>query len=91
MQFGYNNDYTEILEVEGSHGRRAVMFNNHEYDNIALMVLPSIGEKGEHRDPDGRTWASAVHFERRGRDGPCGNVVGGEHNRRLPSTSLLPA
>ncbi|GAA1291593.1 MULTISPECIES: PhoX family protein [Brachybacterium] len=82
-QFGYNNDYTEILEVEGSHGRRAVMFNNHEYDNIALMVPPSIGERESIEIQMAAHGLSAVDLERRGRDGPWSYVVGGEHNRRF--------
>ncbi|GAB4099473.1 PhoX family phosphatase [Sinomonas halotolerans] len=36
-QFGYNNDYSSIIELEGSKGRRAVMFANHEYTNNELM------------------------------------------------------
>jgi secreted PhoX family phosphatase len=39
-QFGYNNDYTDILEIPGSKGRRAVLFTNHEYTNDAIMFLP---------------------------------------------------
>src|SRR5699024_10945452 len=31
LQFGYNNDYTEIQEIPGTNGKRAVMFVNHEY------------------------------------------------------------
>ena len=36
-QFGYNNDYTDILEIPGSKGRRAVLFANHEYTNETIM------------------------------------------------------
>ena len=28
-QFGYNNDYSDILEIPGSKGRRALLFANH--------------------------------------------------------------
>lgn len=36
-QFGYNNDYTDIVEVPGSKGLRAVLFVNHEYTNENIM------------------------------------------------------
>ena len=37
-QFGYNNDYTDILPIDGSKDRRAVLFTNHEYTNENIMV-----------------------------------------------------
>ncbi|AJT41862.1 PhoX family protein [Psychromicrobium lacuslunae] len=42
QQFGYNNDYTDIVEIPGSRGRRAIMFCNHEYVNPAIMFPPSL-------------------------------------------------
>ena len=41
-QFGYNNDYTDILEIPGSKGRRAVLFANHEYTNETIMFPASM-------------------------------------------------
>lgn len=82
-QFGYNNDYTEILEVPGSDGRRAVMFNNHEYDNVVLMVPPSTGARESVEIQMAAHGLSAVDLERRKRGDPWSYVVGGEHNRRF--------
>ena len=36
-QFGYNNDYTDILPIPDSKDRRAVLFTNHEYTNENIM------------------------------------------------------
>jgi secreted PhoX family phosphatase len=36
-QFGYNNDYTDIIRIDGENGRRAVLFTNHEYTNEGIM------------------------------------------------------
>ncbi|GAA1486604.1 PhoX family protein [Brachybacterium fresconis] len=82
-QFGYNNDYTEILEVPGCDGRRAVMFNNHEYDNVALMVPPSTGERQSIEIQMAAHGLSAVDLERTKRGRPWTYVVGGERNRRF--------
>ncbi len=47
-QFGYNNDYTDILPIEGSKDRRAVLFTNHEYTNENIM-LPAGFDAAEAR------------------------------------------
>ncbi|MDR6621971.1 PhoX family protein [Sinomonas atrocyanea] len=36
-QFGYNNDYTDIIRLDGPNGRRAVLVANHEYTNENIM------------------------------------------------------
>lgn len=36
-QFGYNNDYTDIIRIDGSNGHRAVLVTNHEYTNEGIM------------------------------------------------------
>ena len=54
-QFGYNNDYTDILEIPGSKGRRAVLFANHEYTNESIMfpaTMPAADvARGRRRPP----------------------------------------
>ena len=47
-QFGYNNDYTDILPIEGAKDRRAVLFTNHEYTNEYIM-LPAGFDPAETR------------------------------------------
>jgi secreted PhoX family phosphatase len=42
QQFGYNNDYLDIMVLDGEKGRRAVLVTNHEYTNENLMFpLPT--------------------------------------------------
>jgi secreted PhoX family phosphatase len=36
-QFGYNNDYLDIIGVDGANGRKALLVANHEYTNENLM------------------------------------------------------
>ena len=39
-QFGYNNDYTDIIEIPGSMDREALLVCNHEYTNANIMFPP---------------------------------------------------
>ena len=51
-QFGYNNDYSDILEIPGSKGRRAVLFANHEYTNENIMFpADDAGRRDARRRP----------------------------------------
>jgi uncharacterized protein len=40
-QFGYNNDYVDVIALDGDKGRRAVLVTNHEYTNENIMFAPS--------------------------------------------------
>ena len=62
-QFGYNNDYTDILPIDGSKDRRAVLFTNHEYTNENIM-LPAGFDAAETR-----AIGRAAHGLTRGRAG----------------------
>jgi len=82
-QFGYNNDYTEIQEIPGSDGKRAVMFCNHEYTNENIMFPPSM-------PIDEQRWLglinhglTVVELERRNTATPWKYVKGARLNRRL--------
>ncbi|WP_083292383.1 PhoX family phosphatase [Arthrobacter sp. SW1] len=85
-QFGYNNDYSDILHIEGSKDRRALLFANHEYTNPELMF--SAAERAA--DP-ARTRAvaraaqglSVVELERRNKNDPWKYVQGAPRNRRF--------
>ncbi|WP_426979149.1 PhoX family protein [Pseudarthrobacter sp. O4] len=81
-QFGYNNDYTDILEVPGSKGRRAVLFANHEYTNEAIMFPASL-PAGEVRAVAAAAHGlTVVELERQNRNKPWSYVKGARLNRR---------
>ncbi|WP_205164205.1 PhoX family protein [Arthrobacter roseus] len=82
-QFGYNNDYTDILEIPGSHGRRAVLFANHEYTNEGIMFppnMPAATVRAVGRNAHGLT---VVELQRRNKNKPWDYVKGAPLNRRL--------
>jgi secreted PhoX family phosphatase len=85
-QFGYNNDYTDIVELLGSDRLRALLFVNHEYTNEAIMFSEAeLTTDAERVRAVGRAahGLSVVELERRAVDRPWSYVRGGEHNRRF--------
>lgn len=82
-QFGYNNDYTDILPVPGSKDRRAVLFSNHEYTNENIM-LPKDFDAAEAR-AIGRAGhgLAVVELERKNKNKPWSYVQGAPLNRRF--------
>ena len=84
-QFGYNNDYTDIVEIPGSKGRRAVLFTNHEYTNEGIMV-PAGFDAAETR-AIGRAahGLAVVELERKNATKPWNYVKGAPLNRRYLS------
>ncbi len=81
-QFGYNNDYTDILPLDGTKGRRAVMFSNHEYTNESIMFpasLPAAEARATGRAAHGLT---VVELERKNKNQPWRYVKGAGLNRR---------
>lgn len=86
-QFGYNNDYTEIQEIPGSDGLRAVMFVNHEYTNANIMFPEDMPEDERIRITMAAQGLTVVELERKDRKSPYTYVKGGKLNRRfLPTT-----
>ncbi|MCB5272649.1 hypothetical protein BJG92_00151 [Arthrobacter sp. SO5] len=82
-QFGYNNDYTDILPVEGSKDRKAVLFTNHEYTNESIMFpasMPAAEVRAVGRAAHGLT---VVELERRNKNKPWDYVKGAKLNRRF--------
>ncbi|SFT47343.1 PhoX family phosphatase [Arthrobacter sp. ov118] len=81
-QFGYNNDYTDILPIEGAKDRRAVLFTNHEYTNELIMV-PAGFDPAETR-AIGRAahGLTVVELERKNKNKPWSYVKGAGLNRR---------
>jgi len=81
-QFGYNNDYTDILPVPGSKDRRALLFTNHEYTNENIMfpaTLPAAEARAIGRAGHG---LSVVELERKNKNKPWNYVKGAPLNRR---------
>ncbi|MFQ6485057.1 PhoX family protein [Brachybacterium epidermidis] len=83
LQFGYNNDYTEIQEIPGSGGRRAVMFVNHEYTNENIMVPPTMDAAEVVEVGMAAHGLTVVELERKNHNFPYEYVRGAELNRRI--------
>ncbi len=82
-QFGYNNDYTDILPIEGSKDRKAVLFTNHEYTNESIMFpasMPAAEVRAVGRAAHGLT---VVELERKNKNKPWDYVKGAKLNRRF--------
>ena len=83
QQFGYNNDYTEIQEIPGSHGKRAVMFVNHEYTNENIMLPPETDEDDRIEIGMAAHGLTVVELERKNKNFPYEYVQGAALNRRI--------
>lgn len=82
-QFGYNNDYTDILPIPDSKDRRAVLFTNHEYTNENIMFpasMPASDVRAIGRAGHGLT---VVELERKNKNKPWSYVQGAPLNRRF--------
>lgn len=87
-QFGYNNDYTDILEIPGSKGRRAVLFSNHEYTNDAIMFPPTMPADQMRAVGAAAHGLSVVELERKNKTKPWSYVKGAELNRRFLNSTV---
>ena len=81
-QFGYNNDYTDILEIPGSKSRRAVLFANHEYTNEAIMFPATMPPADVRAIGAAAHGLSVVELERKNKNKPWSYVKGAKLNRR---------
>ncbi|MFD1214680.1 PhoX family protein [Arthrobacter sp. GCM10027362] len=82
-QFGYNNDYLDIIEIPGSKGRRAVLFSNHEYTNEGIMFPPGMDASAVRRTAMAAHGLSVVELERKATGRPWRYVRGARLNRRF--------
>jgi secreted PhoX family phosphatase len=87
-QFGYNCDYTDILEIPGSKGRRAVLFANHEYTNDAIMFPPTMSAVDVRKVGAAAHGLSVVELERKNKNTPWTYVKGAELNRRYLNSTV---
>jgi hypothetical protein len=88
-QFGYNNDYLDIL-VTGRRGREALLVCNHEYTNRNIMYPPATSPAQEAevlRALMAAHGMSVVELERRKKGRPWKYVRGGAHNRRITANT----
>ncbi|WP_077490512.1 PhoX family protein [Sinomonas mesophila] len=84
-QFGYNNDYSDIIELAGSKGRNAVLFANHEYTNENIMFSDAeIAADPERVRAVSRAahGLSVVELERKNTTEAWSYVKGAPRNRR---------
>lgn len=86
-QFGYNNDYTDILEIPGSKGRRAVLFANHEYTNETIMFPAAMPATDVRAIGAAAHGLSVVELERKNKNKPWSYVQGAGLNRRYLNTT----
>ncbi|MHC6230054.1 PhoX family protein [Arthrobacter sp. MMS24-T111] len=84
-QFGYNNDYTDIVEIPDSKGRRAVLFTNHEYTNENIMVPAGYDAKETRAIGRAAHGLAVVELERKNATKPWSYVKGAPLNRRYLS------
>jgi uncharacterized protein len=88
-QFGYNNDYTDVL-VTDRRGRRGVLCCNHEYTNRDIMFPPTTSPEAEAdvlRTLMAAHGFTVVELERRGAGRPWRYIQGARLNRRITATT----
>ena len=84
LQFGYNNDYLDILVDRG--GRTALLCCNHEYTNRNIMFPPTTSAADEAEVLKALMTAhgfSVVELERRAPKRPWRYIRGAKRNRRF--------
>jgi uncharacterized protein len=87
-QFGYNNDYLDIIETN-RHGTRALLVCNHEYTNEAIMFPPGTDPAEVIRTAWAAHGMSVVELGRRSRGRRWTYVRGGRKNRRITADTLF--
>ena len=88
-QFGYNNDYLDIL-VTDRRGKNALLCCNHEYTNRPIMYPPTTSTDAEHevlRCTMAAIGFSVVELRRTGKGRPWHYVRGGDKNRRITANT----
>ena len=88
LQFGYNNDYTDVL-VQDRRGRQALLICNHEYVNRQIMFPPLSGEQELEviKTTIAAHGMSVVELERKGRGRPWHYIRGARKNRRITAAT----
>ncbi|QSR30716.1 phosphatase [Nocardioides sp. S5] len=81
-QFGYNNDYLDIIETNRA-GTRALLVCNHEYTNEGIMFPPGTDPETVIRTAWAAHGMSVVELERSRRGDVWSYVPGARLNRRV--------
>ncbi|GAA1932929.1 PhoX family protein [Nocardioides hwasunensis] len=81
-QFGYNNDYLDIIETNRS-GTKALLVCNHEYTNETIMFPPGTDSETVIRTAWAAHGMSVVELTRRRRGERWTYVPGARLNRRI--------
>ena len=81
-QFGYNNDYLDIIETNRA-GTKALLVCNHEYTNEGIMFPPGTDPETLVRTVWAAHGLSVVQLERRKRGDVWTYVPGAPLNRRI--------
>lgn len=89
LQFGYNNDYTDIIVTDHA-GREGLLVCNHEYTNRAIM-FPETASDAEELEVIRTLIAahgfSVVEVQRKAKGRNWKYVRGGQLNRRITGTT----
>ncbi|KGJ72402.1 phosphatase [Cryobacterium roopkundense] len=89
-QFGYNNDYLDIIQQDGRHSRKAVLVANHEYTNEGIMFPPAADDAQADEQRHIAMMAhglSIVALRRKDAGQPWVYRVGDRVNRRITATT----
>jgi len=81
-QFGYNNDYLDVIEIDGA-GKRGLLVANHEYTNEDLMFPPGTDPQTVIRTAWAAHGMSVVEVRRKRRGQVWQAQPGARHNRRI--------
>ncbi len=85
LQFGYNNDYLDVIQFRGNRNR-ALLVANHEYTNDELMFPPTTDQAQRLLDLETAMYAhgmSVVEVRRRNVRDAWKPVRGSRYNRRI--------
>ncbi len=88
QQFGYNNDYLDIIETNRQ-GTRALLVCNHEYTNEGIMFPPGTDPAELIRTVWAAHGMSVVELERRRRGATWHYIKGGRNNRRITLDTIF--
>ncbi len=89
-QFGYNNDYTDIIAIPGSKGLEALLVCNHEYTNPNIMFPASTDPavlNEQRRIQQAAQGMAVVHLHRSAVGQPWEYTVGSRYNRRITANT----
>ena len=87
-QFGYNNDYLDIIETSRN-GKKGMLVCNHEYTNESIMFPPDTDPETLIRTVWAAHGMSVVELERSRRGETWTYVKGARRNRRITLDTVM--